>query len=728
MSQPTAANCREPSWREWLVALVIGCGLSLYVWRGFLAGGGLVGGDTYPYFFPQKQILAEAFARGEIPLWHHRTSLGYPLLAESQAGVFYPTNQVLYRLLDIHSAYHASIMLHYAAAFLFAWRFCRSQQLSACSSLLSAMVFVYGWFPVRVSLEWSIIGGVWFPFCLWMTERFLQKPNRRRLACLALCFAVHLLAGHFTLAFITQLTCLGFAFLSSPRQSLANDSRGSRAESPRADSISTIILGRWRAAAGVTAAIAVAVALAAVQLLPTYELRQLSQRDGTHAVFNPSDGHMPPMYLTQLVASWWYWHTPEMAASRESLKHPFLLSAGDTNPVEAHLYVGLLPLLLMASLLSAPVRRFARATNWKTWGVLALAGILYAFGWFVPIVRHLPGFGFFIGPGRYTIITTLGFVILAGLGLDGLLRRRGSATKIILTTLIGVITLPDLLKSAEYPVCDAQVVEYPPLKGLADSWLVKRMQEEDARSPIRLLSGGPNIGNLFGVSSVPQYLGLGPAEYFSKETAVDTQPSSPDTVFPSVEQLQRLNSLGVTHILTSEPVRKLAEDCVLIGSGPDAFLNRVWGRGTADCFLYRLKNAAGRVTVEPATALTQLRFLRRSSGDVEYEVDLRDAAEVQLVELMFPGWNVTVDGIHVEPSQSSGVRRTVGVPAGKHVIRWNYRPQSFQCGAIVSLLSFAVLMIGCIRRQSPSPNKQDETGTRRLEQMGLGPISVQTSK
>jgi hypothetical protein len=365
---------------------VIGCGLSLYVWRGFLAGGGLVGGDTYPYFFPQKQVLAEAFARGEIPLWHHRTSLGYPLLAESQAGVFYPHESG-----SLSSAgYSFGVSCQHPAALCGCVCLClailsQSTTEFLFCALLAAMVFVYGWFPVRVSLEWSIIGGVWFPLCLWMTERFLQKPDRRRLACLALSLAVHLLAGHFTLAFITQLTCLAFAFLSSPRQRLANELTESRAELPPADSASTIVLSRWRAAAGVTAAIAMAVALAAVQLLPTYELRQLSQRDGTHAVFNPSDGHMPPMYLTQLVASWWYWHTPEMAASRESLKHPFLLSAGDTNPVEAHLYVGLIPLLLMMSLLSTPVRKFVRATNWKTWGVLAVAGILYAFGWFVPI-------------------------------------------------------------------------------------------------------------------------------------------------------------------------------------------------------------------------------------------------------------------------------------------------------------------------------------------------------
>jgi hypothetical protein len=237
------------------------------------------------------------------------------------------------------------------------------------------------------------------------------------------------------------------------------------------------------------------------------------------------------------------------------------------------------------------------------------------------------------------------------------------------------------------------------LKGLADSWLAKRLQEEDARSPVRLLSGGPNIGNLFGVSSVPQYLGLGPAEYFSKELAVDTQPKSADSVFPSVEQMQRLNSLGVTHMMTTEPVLNLAEDCELIGSGPDAFLNRVWGRGAADCFLFRVKNAAGRVAVEPTAALSQLRLLRRSSGEIEFEVDVRDAAEVHLVELMFPGWDVIVDGNQAVALQSSGISRSVSVPAGKHVIRWQYRPQSFQWGAIVTLVSAAVVMICCVRRR-----------------------------
>ena len=308
LTQPSTIPSREVTKLDWFIAIAIGCALSLGVWRELLMGGGIVGGDTYPYFFPQKQVMAEGFALGELPLWHDRTSLGYPLHAESQAGIFYPTNQLLYRLLGINTAYNTSIMLHYAMAFVFAWRFCRCQMLSQPSSLLAAMVFVYGWFPPRLSLEWSIIGGVWFPCCLWLTDRLINRPSRGAGCLLAMAFGTHLLAGHFTLAFITQLCCVGYAVLvgvtvgwvSRPVQIL--DITTGLESRPTVNA--------FKAGSLVVTAIAVGILLAAVQLIPTLELRQMSQRDGGHAVFNPMYGHMPPVYLSQLVASWWYWHSP----------------------------------------------------------------------------------------------------------------------------------------------------------------------------------------------------------------------------------------------------------------------------------------------------------------------------------------------------------------------------------------------------------------------------------
>ena len=680
------AQMYEVTKTDWFVAIVIGCALSLGVWHELLTGGGIVGGDTYPYFFPQKQIMADAFAHGELPLWHDRTGLGYPLHAESQAGIFYPTNQVLYRLFDINTAYNAGIMLHYVMAFVFAWRFCRCQKLSQPSSLLAAMVFVYGWFPARLSLEWSIVGGVWFPCCLWLTDRLISRPSRGAGCLLAAAFGTHLLAGHFTLAFITQLCCLGYAVLatvgrvSRPAQT-SNNSTGLE---PRPT------VNALKASALVTGAIAVGILLAAVQLIPTLELRQISQRDGGHAVFNPMYGHMPPVYLTQLIASWWYWHSPEIVQSRQMLQFPFLASPADTNQVEAHLYVGLIPLALIFCLLQYSVRQRLRDTNWKIWILLSSIAVIYGFGWLVPVMKHLPGFGFFMGPARYTIITTMGLAIVAGLVLDSLLRRKSPTMQFVITALIAAITLPDLLASGDAPVCDAQIVPTPPIAGLPESWIAAELAKQpDAR----LLAPGPNVANLFGVSCAPQYLGLGPAEYFQDDAVFDTIPVNADSEFPANGEVLRMRDRGITHLLTQAAIAKPSSDLELVAAAPDSFLNRVWARGNAECYLYRLTSATGRIVAEPEAALTSFAWVERRPSRQIFTVALAEDAVVTANELIFPGWQVKIDDVDAVATTSRGFRRSVQVSAGQHTIEWIYRPRSFMLGASLSFVVLTCMVI-----------------------------------
>ncbi len=303
-----------------------------------------------------------------------------------------------------------------------AWRFARSQRLSQLAALFAAAIFVYGWFPVRVSLEWSIIGAVWFPTCLWLTVRWLERRSVPRLVMLAMAFAIHLLAGHFTLAFITELTCIAYALLWTVFQ---NRRERRDASKPGVDPVSASVPVRRSAVelfapgGAVVVAVMLSVGLAAVQVVPTLELRQVSQRQGQNKAFNPAYGHLPPVYMTQVVASWWYWHTPEMVQTRAMLKYPFLSVNADSNQVEAHLYFGLIPFgLLLLLVINGDVRRRIPAGAVFCWSILGLAGLLYATGWFVPIFKHLPGFGFFMGPARYTIITTMGAAILAGAVLD----------------------------------------------------------------------------------------------------------------------------------------------------------------------------------------------------------------------------------------------------------------------------------------------------------------------
>ena len=149
-----------------LLAGVMGIGLTVVFWFTLWAGGGFVGGDVYSYYFPQKTLYADGLCSGELPLWNPRTGHGYPLVGESQTGVFYPFHLLFYRLLDVNCAYSAIHLLHYVLAFVFAALYARWIGFSLTAALFSGLVYTYGWFPSRCCVEISrrsISTGRWCP-------------------------------------------------------------------------------------------------------------------------------------------------------------------------------------------------------------------------------------------------------------------------------------------------------------------------------------------------------------------------------------------------------------------------------------------------------------------------------------------------------------------------------------------------------------------------------------
>lgn len=675
---------------EWLLAAIVGCSVAAGVWWGLLNGGGLVGGDTYTYFLPQKIVMADAFRAGEIPLWHPLTGLGYPLLAESQAGVFYPSNQVLYRLFDVNTAYHWSIVGHYCLAFVFAWRFGRCQRLSNVASLLAALIFVYGWFPARISHEWSIIGGMWFPLTLWLTDRLLQQRSKRVLVALALCLATHLLSGHFTLAFVNQLTLVCYSVLKTWQSS----------EAWRL---------KWKQVGMPVAAIVLATGCAAIQLVPTYELKVNSQRHGEEKKFDPAFGHMPPVYISQLFASWWYWHTPEILTSKQMSRTPGAVSA-DTNHVEAHLYWGLIPFVLVMMSVTATIRRRLKPDVYKTWLVLSVAAIVYSSGWLMPITKHLPGFGFFNGPGRYTMIAALGGAIIAASVFDAINGRSAKWKVWSVAILLGAFTLWDMLASSRH-VADAIVVEQSPLQNVESSW-VRSALIENNRWEKRLLAPGPNVGNFFGVSCVPQYLGLGPAIYYDDILMPATSPTSDDEVFPGEGEVANLKLLGITHLLTTEPISSPSSAIRLLKKSPDSFLNTIWGRGNAACYLYELNDPPARVTTSQPDDLSRYEVTGVTANSFEFEVELVREADVILKELDYPGWRVSVDNVEAQSSSNKAApfMRCVSVPAGRHTVRWEFQSTSFVTGAAISVVFLlASICLVFWRRRLPTQGREEVT-------------------
>ncbi|MBM4076394.1 MAG: hypothetical protein FJ267_12235, partial [Planctomycetes bacterium] len=289
-----------PSRLNHLIIVAVAICLTVLFWGPLWVGYGFIGGDLYPYFFPQKAFFADSLHSGQFPLWNNLTGLGYPVLGESQTGAVYPFHWLAYGLFDLNTAYNIEHVLHYVICFVSTALFGRAIGLRSVGSLLMATVFTYGWFPVRACLEWSILTGAWMPVALCCVEMFYQTRQWKYSIGLSLVLGLQLLAGHFHLAFITQLLTVSYGLFRFCR------SRQGTFRSPIL--FTTILLS-----------VVMGFFIAAVQLLPAWELKTRSSRATVGGEHDPDYGHMPPLYVSQLFVPW-LWYSPLTISGDESLR------------------------------------------------------------------------------------------------------------------------------------------------------------------------------------------------------------------------------------------------------------------------------------------------------------------------------------------------------------------------------------------------------------------------
>lgn len=659
-----------------MAACVAAVALTVIFWGTLWDGGGVIGGDLYSYYFPQKVYYAEHLKQGEIPFWNNLAGNGYPLVAESQTGAFYPPNLLLYRLLNVNAAYNAIQILHYALAFVFTWMYARRLDLSPAGAGLAALVYTYGWFPLRMCWEWAIIGGAWLPLALWAAESFLQSAKWRYLFVLCGALSLQMLPGHYNLAFITQLTLAVYVPL---RLWVNGDALHTNVSAHRRSALGTIAL------AGLCG-----FGLAAIQLLPSWELKQISQRAAAGRDFDPGYGNIPLWYLPQMVAPWWYF------GDETDLNAGLAAGMSGTNKVEAHLYFGLLPLVLIAWGLWK--KRYTQNRRLMLWAAIGLLAMLYTTGWFVPVAKHLPGFGFFGGPGRYGIVTTLAVGLLAGTAFSSLLAILPTWSHRFCLVLVLLGTTADLWYVNEIVSFNQTIqIADPPLLRLQSSPVRKVLAAFPAQ--VRLFSRGANLPTLLGVASTPAYLGIGPAAYFDPALRMPEPLPFDEPATP--QHIDWLRRAGVTHVLSYIPLDFHAWPVEMKWAGYDPFLNPAWARRES-LYLYELASSRGRIAwTEPQPGDTAV-ITEYHANRVTAEVASVKGGRLVLTDLEYPGWHVQVDNEPAAAVVVDGMYRGVDLPPGRHTIVWIYQPRSLTIGAVVSLLTLLVLAgMGHIRYWHP---------------------------
>jgi len=255
--------------------------------------GDFSGSDLLELHLPFKYILHDAYTHGHIPLWTPYLSNGFPILAEGQSGVLYPLH-ILLAFLSPTLGLNYSILFAFSiagvGAYLYALRMPKMNRFGAFSV---AVVFMFcSFFVARLKHINMIVVAAYLPWSLYCIKRAIELNIKFIwFVALGVIWGLQLLAGHPHMFFLCALICVWYTTGELVRIYYLSGKKF-------VNNYLSLVIG---ALCGLFVSSIIAVGLSAAQLIPTYELTQLS----TRLSFNyetATDYPLRPQFLASLFA------------------------------------------------------------------------------------------------------------------------------------------------------------------------------------------------------------------------------------------------------------------------------------------------------------------------------------------------------------------------------------------------------------------------------------------
>ncbi len=384
---------------QWHVALLM-IGLVVLYFHDIILGNAYFWEDFLYQNYPFRSFAATSMAQGQMPLWNPYTFNGMPFLADIQTTVLYLPSLALTLFVQngVLNDYWLELMIiaHYVLAGMSMYALARSFHLSQTPSIVAGVSYMLSGFMINHAIHQQMITLVsWYPLILLFFRRALDTGRWVWVAAGALVLGHSILAGFPQLSLYFYFFLLAyFLFELVSRFQL----RG----------LVTAQALRVTAVAGVL--VAVSVALAMVQLLPTLELSGLSQR--AQITYEKSaEGSLAWSQLLTLLS-------PKLFGSAGAQGYSYWGPGTYWYFWETCIYLGIIPLMLM--LVSLLLIRKNRTVAFM-WGVSVFV-VLFALGdhFFLHqlFFEYVPGFSTFRNPARMGILLAFSSALLSGFALQ----------------------------------------------------------------------------------------------------------------------------------------------------------------------------------------------------------------------------------------------------------------------------------------------------------------------
>jgi uncharacterized membrane protein YfhO len=732
--------------KDWHAVVCI-IGSVIIFFRDILLQNAYMWEDFLYQFYPIRNFAAASMAHGELPLWNPYTFNGMPFQADIQSALFYIPNLILTLFVSgghLHFYWvELFVILHYIIAGIGMYYLVKSYDLNKLAALFSAIVFMLSGFMVTHTIHpWIIYHAAWLPLILLLFKKaLLEKSLFYTIIC-------GLVLGHSVLTGSPQVSLYIFLFLlfyflsefiSSIKVSLKS-------------ALSTV-----PPAAGV---IIIAIAITAIQLLPTIELAPLSNR--AEISYEKSlEGSLNPEQLITIFA-------PKFFGEQSALTNTYWGPGGYGQYWETSIYLGIAVLILtIIALLTLYRNRFV-----VFFCIILLFSILYALGdgFFLhkSFFFYIPGFNLFRNPARMSLLFTFAASILSGFGLNELIKMQSAniskVNKVIIINLvtgavIWLLVQLGLFQNASNPEYLAQIREMATRETSIFIFILvcigvlllgfSKAKISPVLLPILFILIQLIDINIFG--STQNNGKTSPTEYYKNtEQLVNyLKEDGKDEYF-------RINSRQGGNMILDRNQGMVDNIYMMEGYTPLS-LKRIYPPASSWDKICDLLNAKYRISIDPAngnrsmtksstylprayfvdnykilsdeekinqfmmnqefnpkqTALLEEdpKFLSGARNDsssgkadissyklnsISLDVSTPQNGILLLSEIYYPGWNAYIDGVKQKILRANWNLRAIPVTKGAHAVDVRFEPESFRRGAFITMTSILLSVIGIV--------------------------------